>query len=360
MSKPLSELVPAAERQALVLAIDIGGTFTDVTLHDSTTGQAWTAKTASTPADPSVAFITGMRLVLEQAGRGAKQLSRVLHGTTVATNLILEGKGAATALITTKGFRHVLEIGRQDFPRRANLWSWVKPHRPVPPARVFEVVGRIGAAGQELTPLDEASLRQAVADAVESGAQAIAICLLHAWANFAQEARAAAIESCSAVWKASRSGVIRARYSLARSLVPMTKVVRCERVAAAAISWMLRIASGISIITQSAKPSAAPADFSAASSRSISRALVTLGASTACAPAATAISRSAWPHSVSRPFIRTTSSRGPYPPAFNAAAMAARASALASGATASSRSRISVSARISRAFSSARVLAPGM
>lgn len=184
MSKPLSDLV---------LAIDIGGTFTDVTLHDSTTGQAWTAKTASTPADPSLAFITGMRLVLAQAGRGAAQLSRVLHGTTVATNLILEGKGATTALITTQGFRHVLEIGRQDFPRRANLWSWVKPHRPVPPARVFEVVGRIGAAGQELTPLDEASVRQAVADAIASGAQAIAICLLHAWANFAHEARAAAI-----------------------------------------------------------------------------------------------------------------------------------------------------------------------
>jgi N-methylhydantoinase A len=184
MLTPLSELV---------VAVDIGGTFTDITLADLSTGIVRTAKTPSTPHDPSLAFITGVHLALSEAGRAPAEITSALHGTTVATNLILEGKGARTALLTTQGFRHVLEIGRQDFPRRANLWSWQKPVRPVPPSRVFEVSGRIGADGSELAPLDDAAVRVAIDAAIASGAQAIAICLLHAWANSAHEARVAAI-----------------------------------------------------------------------------------------------------------------------------------------------------------------------
>ena len=89
----------------------------------------------------------------------------MLHGTTVATNLILEGKTARTALVTTPGFRHVLEIGRQDIPRHANLFAWVKPKRPVPPARVLEVRERVGPGGVVLTPLDEASVHEVADDA---------------------------------------------------------------------------------------------------------------------------------------------------------------------------------------------------
>ena len=74
----------------------------------------------------------------------------MLHGTTVATNLILEGKGRRAALLTTTGFKYVLEIGRQDVPRRASLFAWVKPKRPVPPERIFEIGGRIGPDGKEL------------------------------------------------------------------------------------------------------------------------------------------------------------------------------------------------------------------
>ena len=133
--------------RSLIVAVDIGGTFTDITLQDIQTGEAWTAKTPSTPRDPSEAFITGVLLALDQAGRSATEISRVLHGTTVATNLILEGRTAATALLTTAGFRHVLEIGRADLPRRDNLWSWVKPKRPVPPSLVFEAAGRMDASG---------------------------------------------------------------------------------------------------------------------------------------------------------------------------------------------------------------------
>src|SRR5215217_3366887 len=81
----------------LLVAVDIGGTFTDVTLQDAATGQAWTAKTPSIPADPSEAFVTGVAIALGQAGRRAEAICRVLHGTTVATNLILEGRAAPTA-----------------------------------------------------------------------------------------------------------------------------------------------------------------------------------------------------------------------------------------------------------------------
>ncbi|WP_043361232.1 hydantoinase/oxoprolinase family protein [Belnapia sp. F-4-1] len=176
----------------LLVAVDIGGTFTDITLQDADTGRAWTAKTPSTPADPSEAFLTGVALALEAAGRPAEGIGRVLHGTTVATNLILEGKGACTALVTTAGFRHVLEIGRQDIPRAANLYTWVKPARPVPPERVVEVVERIAADGSVLTPLDEASLADAVAACRAMGVQAVAVCLLHAFTNPAHERRVAA------------------------------------------------------------------------------------------------------------------------------------------------------------------------
>ena len=90
------------------VAVDIGGTFTDVTLQDQATGRQWRAKTASTPADPSEAFIAGVQLVICDAKVHPQEVVRALHGTTVATNLILEGRTAHTALVTTLGFRHVL------------------------------------------------------------------------------------------------------------------------------------------------------------------------------------------------------------------------------------------------------------
>ncbi len=173
------------------VAVDIGGTFTDVTLLDQANCRAWRAKTASTPADPSQAFIVGLRLVLDDADLQSEEVVRVLHGTTVATNLILEGRTAHAALVTTAGFRHVLEIGRQDIPRHANLFAWVKPKRPVPPARVLEVRERIGPGGTVLIPLDEASVHQVAAILRRMGVQAVAVCLLHSFANPTHERRVA-------------------------------------------------------------------------------------------------------------------------------------------------------------------------
>src|SRR5882757_6784754 len=178
---------------SLAIAVDIGGTFTDIALHDAASGQIWRAKTPSVPADPSQAFLTGVLLALEEAGRQAPMLGRVLHGTTVATNMILEDKGARTALVTTMGFRHVLAIGRQDIPRRANYLAWVKPPRPVPASRVLEVRERIGAGGTVVAALDEASVR-AAADACRAlKVKAVAVCLLHSFANPAHERRVAAL-----------------------------------------------------------------------------------------------------------------------------------------------------------------------
>jgi N-methylhydantoinase A len=178
---------------SLTIAVDIGGTFTDITLHDATSGQVWRTKTPSVPRDPSMAFLTGLRLALKEAGHPASMLQRVLHGTTVATNMILEGKGARTALVTTAGFRHVLAVGRQDIPRLANLYSWVKPPRPVPASRVFEVRERIGAGGAVIEDLDEGSVRIVAEACRDLEVEAVAVCLLHSFANSAHERRVAQI-----------------------------------------------------------------------------------------------------------------------------------------------------------------------
>ncbi|MGJ8556038.1 MAG: hydantoinase/oxoprolinase family protein [Sulfitobacter geojensis] len=171
------------------VAVDIGGTFTDISLLDRTSGQVWRAKTPSTPVDPSQAFMTGVNAVLGDAGIDASVLDQVLHGTTVATNMILENKGAKTALVTTRGFRHVLEIGRQDIPRHANLFTWVKPRRPVPASRIHEIDERIGTGGVVMTPLDEGSVAK-VAEAIRAqNVEAVAVCLVHAYANADHEKR---------------------------------------------------------------------------------------------------------------------------------------------------------------------------
>ena len=180
------------QRQStLAVAVDIGGTFTDITLADQSTGHLWRAKTPSTPSDPSKAFFTGVMLALVQADADPQNVSRALHGTTVATNLILEGKTARTALVTTDGFRHVLEIGRQDIPRAANLFTWVKPPRLVPPERVLEVHERVGPGGEVLLPLDESSVTDVATALRQLDVEAVAICLLHSFAFPAHERRVA-------------------------------------------------------------------------------------------------------------------------------------------------------------------------
>jgi N-methylhydantoinase A len=177
----------------LAIAVDIGGTFTDISLLDRASGQVWRAKTPSVPSDPSEAFLAGIRLALAEAGAQAASLGQVLHGTTVATNMILEGKGARAALVTTRGFRHVLDIGRQDIPRKANLYTWTKPQRPVPASRIVEIDERVAAGGDILEALDEDSVREAAQALRGMDIEAVGVCLLHAFANPAHERRTAEI-----------------------------------------------------------------------------------------------------------------------------------------------------------------------
>jgi len=180
-------------RPGAIIGVDTGGTFTDVILLDPASGHMVTAKTASTPADPSQGFSAGIAAGLRQAGLAERGIERVLHGTTVATNLILEGKGAPTALLTTAGFKYVLEIGLQDIPRRSSLFAWVKPQRPVRPEHIFEVGGRIGPDGAEIEPLDEAAIAAASRAVAAERIGAVAIVFLHSYANPAHERRAGEI-----------------------------------------------------------------------------------------------------------------------------------------------------------------------
>jgi N-methylhydantoinase A len=182
-----------ASQPAVVIGIDTGGTFTDITLLDPRSGRVANAKVPSTPSDPSRAFGEGLAAILRECDLTGADVARVLHGTTVATNLILEGKGARAALVTTRGFKYVLEIGRQDVPRRSSLFAWVKPKRPVSPAHIYEAGGRVGPDGAELEPLDEADVRAAARAAREAGIAAIAVVFLHSYANPGHERRAAAI-----------------------------------------------------------------------------------------------------------------------------------------------------------------------
>ena len=175
------------------VAIDTGGTFTDVTLFDRESGRMWTAKTPSTPHDPSIGFINGIEEVMKNVEFAADNLTQVFHGTTVATNLILEGKGAEVGLLTTAGFKHVLEIGRQDIPRSANLFSWIKPIRPVLPDHIIEVSERVGIDGNVLTALDEHSVRVAACDFKARGIDAIAVCFINSFAHPSHEERTAEI-----------------------------------------------------------------------------------------------------------------------------------------------------------------------
>jgi N-methylhydantoinase A len=175
------------------LAIDVGGTFTDITFTDAATGALWAAKTPSTPADLSVGFVAAVRKVLALAGRAPADVERVFHGTTTATNAILEGRTPPTALVTTSGFKYVLEIGRHDIPRHGNLYGWSKPTRPITPERAFEVRERLDADGSVLNPLDEAEARALARRLAQMGVPAVAVVFLHAYANPIHEQRMQAI-----------------------------------------------------------------------------------------------------------------------------------------------------------------------
>lgn len=175
------------------LALDVGGTFTDVILAERQGGSFVVTKAASVPSDPAAGFFGGVEKILARAGVKPEDVSIVLHGSTIATNAILEGKGARAGLVTTRGFRHVLEIGRADIPRGSNLYGWVKPKRPVPPRHVFEATERIQVDGSILQPLAESELGDVARQIRREDLAAVAIVFLNSFTNPAHERRAAEI-----------------------------------------------------------------------------------------------------------------------------------------------------------------------
>lgn len=178
----------------LRIAIDTGGTFTDVVAIDEDTGVITAVKTPSTPQDPSVGLLNGVQSVLDAVGGRTGDVRMLLHGSTVATNAVLEHKFAGLGLIVTRGFRHMIEIARQSVPDGyGNSFFWVKPPRLVPLHLVREVGGRMDFSGNELEALDEAETLAAVSELVEDGVRCIGVCLLHAYANDAHEQRIGAL-----------------------------------------------------------------------------------------------------------------------------------------------------------------------
>ena len=176
----------------LRIAIDTGGTFTDVVAIDEADGSRYALKTPSTPADPSIGLLDGVRKAAEAAAleEGEGATARLLHGSTTATNAVLQHRFDGLGLIVTEGFRHVIEIARQSVPDGyGNSFFWVKPPRLVPLHLVREVKGRMTHQGEELEALDEEGLLEAAGDLAAQGVTCIAVCLLHAYANDAHERR---------------------------------------------------------------------------------------------------------------------------------------------------------------------------
>ena len=163
------------------LGIDVGGTFTDFFLVDEETGETRTHKVASTPDDPSRAILHGLRAL---APRGA--LTFLAHGTTVATNALIQRRGGKVALVTTAGFKDLLEIGRQTRPKIYDLKA-DHPEPLVPREHRFEVAERIGPAGEVIRPLGDADIGRAISDVRESGAESVAVCFLFSFLNPAHE-----------------------------------------------------------------------------------------------------------------------------------------------------------------------------
>ena len=172
---------------AIRLAADIGGTFTDVVLE--TPARRHSCKVLTTPRAPEQAVLEGVARLLAESGVAAAEVGLFIHGTTLATNALIERKGARTALLTTEGFRDVLEMG---YEKRCDAYDVDVEAAPVlvPRALRFTVRERIAADGAVLRALDEDGVRAAGRQMREAGVEAVAVGFLHAWAHPAHERRA--------------------------------------------------------------------------------------------------------------------------------------------------------------------------
>src|SRR3954469_3643723 len=181
------------------LAVDIGGTFTDVVLENA--GRRFTSKVLTTPQAPEEAVVAGTRIVLGEAGLGFPDLAVFVHGTTLATNAIIERKGAPTALIATEGFRDVIEIA--DEGRYDQYDIFIDKPKPLVPRRLrFTVPERVDVNGTVRLALDEAAVRAVATELKRLNIEAVAVAFIHAYVNGGHEARVRDIlaEECPGLW----------------------------------------------------------------------------------------------------------------------------------------------------------------
>ncbi|TDT94812.1 N-methylhydantoinase A [Azorhizobium sp. AG788] len=174
------------------IAVDIGGTFTDIEILDASTGEIHQMKTPSTPSDPSIGLLTGIKEASARFGFSLDHVQYLLHGTTIATNAVLERKLPLGAVVTTAGFEDVMQIGRHG---RTDVYAiTASPPAPLVKRRLcFGVSERIGADGRVLKPLDDRSVAFLAGKLREAEVKSVAICFLHAYANPAHERRAGEI-----------------------------------------------------------------------------------------------------------------------------------------------------------------------
>ena len=172
--------------------IDVGGTFTDLMLVDDESKTAWVHKVPSTPTDPSKATMSGLRELCEIAAIDPARLDQLFHGTTVATNIVLERSGSKTGMITTKGFRDIIYIGRHRRPKTFSIYQdlpWREPTL-VERRHRLPVTERIGPPGEVITPLDEAEVRAAVRELKQAEVEAVCVCFLFSFLDPRHEQRA--------------------------------------------------------------------------------------------------------------------------------------------------------------------------
>lgn len=179
-----------AKTASYAVGVDIGGTFTDVVLIDSASGELRFAKVSTTPEDRADGFFNGITKGLSQNGNDPASVKSIFHGSTVATNAVLEGAGARMGLLTTQGFRDILEIGRAYIPGIfTNYMRWQKPERLVPLEFVREIPERLAVDGSVVRPLDEEAARTLIRDLLSNDIESLAISLIHSYVNPVNEER---------------------------------------------------------------------------------------------------------------------------------------------------------------------------
>jgi len=177
------------------LGVDVGGTFTDLLLISEETGETFTAKVPSTPEDSSIGVLNGVARICEESGVDPKKIQRVMHGTTVATNAVLQGKGARVGLVTTRGYEQTLQVARSFCPGGLGGWvTFIKNPLLSPLELTIGADERIGASGEIVHKLDEAALRKDLESLKATGqVEALTICFMNAYINPENEQKAAAI-----------------------------------------------------------------------------------------------------------------------------------------------------------------------